>query len=117
MVSRRTIRISRDIERHPGSALVGERGTHRWARSAHRLGRCGFANGAHLARELCERLPQAAHRDRLDDARFRDLAAPSGLAMRPDTAVAVGRVAHYGKRLFAQLTVIPTHRQPIDGIV
>ena len=77
---------------------------------------CGFVNGAHLAGELCDRLRQAAHRDRLDDARFRDLAA-SGLAMRPDTAVAVRRVAHYGKWLFVQLTVIPTHRQPVDDVV
>jgi hypothetical protein len=74
-------------------------------------------NGAHLAGQLCDRLRRAAHRDRLDDARFRDLAALTGLAMRPNTAVAVRRVAHYGKRLFVQLTVISTHRQQVDGVV
>ena len=37
--------------------------------------------------------------------------------MRPNAAVAVRRVAHYGKRLFAQLAAVPTHRQPVDGVV
>jgi hypothetical protein len=77
MVWRRTIRISREIV----SDLV---------------------NAVHLAGQLCDRLPQAAHRDRLDDTRFRDPAALTGLAMRADTAVAARRVADYGKRLFVQ---------------
>jgi hypothetical protein len=88
-----------------------------WGSATESACSCGFVNGAHLAGELCDRLPQTAHRDRLDDARFRDLAALTGLAMRPNAAVAVRRVAHYRERLFVQLIAIPTHRQPVNGVV